>query len=40
VAFEENLGPVFLQESEKYSPAKRDALFNYMASLPKDVQFF
>jgi uncharacterized protein YecE (DUF72 family) len=40
LAFEENLGPVFLQVSEKYSPNKRDSLFKYMASLPKDVQFF
>lgn len=40
LAFKENLGPVFLQVSEKYSPNKRDILFKYMASLPKDVQFF
>jgi uncharacterized protein YecE (DUF72 family) len=40
LAFEENLGPVFLQVSEKYSPNKRDNLFKYLANLPKDVQFF
>ncbi|MEI9935505.1 MAG: DUF72 domain-containing protein [Ferruginibacter sp.] len=40
IAFEENLGPVFLQVSEKYSPAKRKNLFRYLESLPKDIQFF
>ncbi|GGH81932.1 uncharacterized protein YecE (DUF72 family) [Filimonas zeae] len=40
VAFAEHLGPVFLQVSEKYAPARRDNLFRYIASLPKDVQFF
>lgn len=40
VAFEEYLGPVFLQVSEKYAPSRRDNLFRYIASLPKDVQFF
>lgn len=39
-AFADHLGPVFLQVSERYSPERRDNLLNYMASLPKDVQFF
>ncbi|BAV09727.1 Uncharacterized conserved protein YecE, DUF72 family [Filimonas lacunae] len=40
VEFKHHLGPVFLQVSEKYSPERRDQLFNYIASLPKDVRFF
>lgn len=39
-AFGNHLGPVFLQVSEKYSPRRRDNLLNYLASLPKDLQFF
>jgi len=40
MAFENHLGPVFLQLSDKYSPAGRDVLFKYLQSLPTDVQFF
>ena len=40
LAFKEHLGPIFLQVSEKYSPAQRDKLFNYLRSLPTDLQFF
>jgi len=40
LAFKKHLGPVFLQTSEKYSPAKRDDLFKYLESLPTDLQFF
>ncbi|MBS1665849.1 MAG: DUF72 domain-containing protein [Bacteroidetes bacterium] len=40
LAFGENLGPIFLQVSEKYSPNQRDKLFKYLQSLPKDLQFF
>lgn len=40
LAFGENLGPVFLQVGEKYSPAKRELLFKYLESLPVDLQFF
>lgn len=39
-AFENHLGPIFLQVSDKFSPKKRDALFNYLGTLPKDIQFF
>ncbi len=39
-AFEENLGPVFLQLGEHYGPEKKKALFNYLASLPKHINFF
>ena len=40
LAFKENLGPIFLQVSDKYSPNKKDNLFKYLESLPKDLQFF
>ncbi|WP_211172608.1 DUF72 domain-containing protein [Chitinophaga sp. Ak27] len=40
LAFGEHLGPIFLQLSDKFGPAKRDNLYQYLASLPKDLQFF
>jgi uncharacterized protein YecE (DUF72 family) len=40
LAFKEHLGPIFLQVSEKFSPNQRDKLFNYLRSLPIDLQFF
>jgi uncharacterized protein YecE (DUF72 family) len=40
LAFSNNLGPAFLQLSESYSPAQKDGLFSYLASLPKDMNFF
>lgn len=39
-AFEENLGPSFLQLSETFSPAGKEALYTYLASLPHDFLFF
>jgi uncharacterized protein YecE (DUF72 family) len=39
-AFEENLGPIFLQVSDKFSPKRRDELVQYLQSLPEDLQFF
>ena len=39
-AFGKHLGPVFLQVSDKFSPKRKDSLLNYLAGLPKDVQFF
>lgn len=39
-AFGKNLGPSFLQVSDHFSPAKRDALFTYLSSLPKDLIVF
>jgi uncharacterized protein YecE (DUF72 family) len=39
-AFKENLGPIFLQVSEKYSPKQSEKLFKYLESLPTDLQFF
>jgi uncharacterized protein YecE (DUF72 family) len=40
LAFGDNLGPVFLQVSEKYSPNQRDKLYKYLQTLPTDLQFF
>ena len=40
LAFGEQLGPIFLQVSEKYSPNRRDALIKYLGSLPTDMSFF
>jgi uncharacterized protein YecE (DUF72 family) len=40
LAFGDQLGPIFLQVSEKYAPNRRDALFKYLASLPTDMSFF
>lgn len=40
LAFEEQLGPIFLQVSDKFSPNRKEQLFRYLASLPKDLQFF
>lgn len=40
MAFGEHLGPIFFQVSDKFSPKRRDELFAYLGTLPKDVQFF
>jgi len=40
VTFGEHLGPVFLQVSDKFGPKRKEELFNYLSTLPKDVQFF
>ena len=39
-AFEEHLGPTFIQVSDTFSPKRKNELFDYLASLPKDLQFF
>ncbi|MEC5145429.1 DUF72 domain-containing protein [Chitinophaga sp. 212800010-3] len=39
-AFGQHLGPIFLQLSDKFGPVKRENLYQYLASLPKDLQFF
>lgn len=39
-AFEEHLGPIFVQLSDTFSPNRKDDLFKFMLSLPKDLQFF
>ncbi len=40
VAFEEHLGPMFVQVSDAYSPKRKDELFAFLKSLPTDIQFF
>ena len=40
VTFGEHLGPVFLQVSNKFGSKRKEELFQYLGSLPKDVQFF
>lgn len=40
VAFGEHLGPVFIQVSEAFSPKRKEELFDFLRSLPKDLQFF
>jgi uncharacterized protein YecE (DUF72 family) len=39
-AFGKHLGPVFLQVSDKFTPKRKESLFNYLESLPRDIQFF
>lgn len=39
-AFEEHLGPIFVQVSETFTPNRKDELFRFMLSLPKELQFF
>lgn len=40
VAFEKHLGPVFVQVSDTFSPKRKDELFDFLRSLPTDLQFF
>lgn len=40
VAFEEYLGPIFVQVSDTFSPKRKDELFSYLKTLPTDLQFF
>jgi uncharacterized protein YecE (DUF72 family) len=40
VAFEESLGPIFVQVSDAFTPKRKEELFDYLALLPKDLQFF
>jgi uncharacterized protein YecE (DUF72 family) len=40
VSLGKHLGPIFLQVSDKFGPKRKDELFEYLGSLPKDVQFF
>lgn len=40
VAFGEHLGPVFVQVSDTFSPKRKTELFNFLRSLPTDLQFF
>ena len=40
MTFGKHLGPVFLQVSDRFAPKRKEELFEYLQSLPKDVQFF
>ena len=40
VAFEKHLGPVFVQVSDAFTPKRKDELFDFLRSLPTDLQFF
>lgn len=40
VAFEKHLGPVFVQVSDTFSTRRKQELFDFLLSLPKDLQFF
>lgn len=35
-----HLGPIFLQVSDKFGPARKEELFDYLMTLPGDLQFF
>jgi len=39
-AFKEHLGPVFMQLSDSFGPARKEELFTFIKSLPKEVPFF
>ncbi|MFB6454333.1 DUF72 domain-containing protein [Chitinophaga sp. Hz27] len=38
--FGKHLGPIFLQLSDRFSPNRRSQLYEYIADLPRDLQFF
>jgi len=40
LAFGEQLGPIFIQLSDSFSPKRKTELFNYLKSLPTKLQFF
>lgn len=40
LAFDKNLGPVFVQVSDTFTPNRKEELFNFLKSLPTDLQFF
>jgi uncharacterized protein YecE (DUF72 family) len=40
VTFGKHLGPVFFQVSDRFGPKRKEELFAYLETLPKDVQFF
>lgn len=39
-AFGDQLGPLFLQVSDQFSPLKKDALLGYLTGLPTDIDIF
>ena len=38
--FGKHLGPLFIQVSDTFSPTRKEELFGYLSTLPKDFQFF
>ncbi len=38
-AFGEHLGPIFIQLSDSFSPFRREELFTYLQSLPREMSF-
>ncbi len=38
--FEDHLGPILLQVSDRFSPKRKDNMLTYLQSLPKDLQLF
>jgi len=40
VAFENHLGPILVQVSERFSPKRKTELFDFLKSLPVDLRFF
>jgi uncharacterized protein YecE (DUF72 family) len=40
IEFKNHLGPIFIQVSESFSPARKEELFGYLKTLPADLQFF
>lgn len=40
VAFEQHLGPIFVQVSDTFSPKRKQELFDFMTALPKGFQYF
>lgn len=40
VEFGDKLGPIFIQVSDSFSPNRKDDLFDFLKSLPKDLVFF
>lgn len=39
-AFKDQLGPVFVQVNERFSPKRKEELFTFLLGLPADLQFF
>jgi uncharacterized protein YecE (DUF72 family) len=37
---QEQLGPVFMQVSDRFTPKRKTELFQYLSTLPKDIRFF
>ncbi len=40
LAFKKHLGPIFVQVSESFAPKRKEELYEYLQSLPTDLQFF